>query len=143
VHAKTSLHAVLDAERSWKPPKAVSATDIPVPETVGKACEAQTAPSASKNAVVENSRGHFDPFTLESDLKNDVLRLCSSCGDWLELHQPDCDLPQRLLATCGNCKAWFLVNDDDEWVEITTRSPDGKRRLTRSILCRPVESPPP
>ncbi|MFO0950050.1 MAG: hypothetical protein U0835_02650 [Isosphaeraceae bacterium] len=34
---------------------------------------------------------------------------CPLCGGGLEIHQPDCDLPRRLLATCDDCKAWFVT----------------------------------
>jgi hypothetical protein len=30
----------------------------------------------------------------------------------LSFHQPDPDLPDRLLATCDECKSWFLANND-------------------------------
>ena len=54
---------------------------------------------------------------------------CDVCGGYLDLHQPDCELPNRLLATCGDCKTWYLLDDDEEWVEIPqsmTRSKRGK-----------------
>jgi hypothetical protein len=34
---------------------------------------------------------------------------CPGCGCELVLHQPDEELADRLLATCGDCKAWFLT----------------------------------
>ena len=37
---------------------------------------------------------------------------CPHCECDLTLHQPDPDLPQRLLATCSDCKAWFLTSAD-------------------------------
>src|SRR5262249_49843896 len=33
---------------------------------------------------------------------------CPNCEAELTLHQPDLDLPERILATCADCKAWFL-----------------------------------
>jgi hypothetical protein len=35
---------------------------------------------------------------------------CSKCGLPLETHQPDEDMPERLIATCPECKAWYLVD---------------------------------
>ncbi len=36
--------------------------------------------------------------------------VCRECGSDLDLHQPDTDLPERLLGTCGACKAWYLID---------------------------------
>ena len=35
---------------------------------------------------------------------------CEHCGSLLTLHQPDPELPDRLLATCDECKSWYLSN---------------------------------
>jgi hypothetical protein len=37
---------------------------------------------------------------------------CPRCESSLSMHQPDSDLSDRLLATCDECKAWFLANAD-------------------------------
>jgi hypothetical protein len=34
---------------------------------------------------------------------------CPGCRADLALHQPDADLPDRLIATCRACHAWFLI----------------------------------
>ena len=34
---------------------------------------------------------------------------CLCCGHSLEFHQPDADLPERILATCPECHAWHIV----------------------------------
>lgn len=34
---------------------------------------------------------------------------CLSCRGSLDFHQPDSDLPHRMLATCPACKCWHLV----------------------------------
>ena len=31
------------------------------------------------------------------------------CGGEIQIHQPDFDLPRRLLVTCDDCKAWFVT----------------------------------
>jgi hypothetical protein len=35
---------------------------------------------------------------------------CPRCHCRLQIHQPDPELWDRLLATCGECKSWFLAN---------------------------------
>jgi hypothetical protein len=35
---------------------------------------------------------------------------CPSCGCCLTLHQPDPELADRLLATCDDCKSWYVTN---------------------------------
>jgi hypothetical protein len=37
---------------------------------------------------------------------------CPRCEAGLTLHQPDPELPDRLLATCDECKAWFITRAD-------------------------------
>ena len=34
---------------------------------------------------------------------------CPRCGHELVAHQPDAGCPDRLLATCKGCHAWFLT----------------------------------
>jgi uncharacterized protein YbaR (Trm112 family) len=43
----------------------------------------------------------------------DMLTVCCpQCESPLTLHQPDEELAERLLATCEDCKSWFLANSD-------------------------------
>jgi hypothetical protein len=35
---------------------------------------------------------------------------CLNCSTALTLHQPDLNVPERLLGTCEKCKHWFLVD---------------------------------
>jgi hypothetical protein len=39
---------------------------------------------------------------------------CLNCQKTLDVHQPDADLPYRMLATCPECKRWHLVDCDPE-----------------------------
>ena len=39
-----------------------------------------------------------------------VLTRCQECESTLRLHQPDTELPDRLLGTCDDCKSWFLID---------------------------------
>jgi hypothetical protein len=45
----------------------------------------------------------------------------------MTLHQPDPDLTERLLATCEECKAWYLAIPKGETFQ-TLRLPDGSPR---------------
>jgi hypothetical protein len=35
---------------------------------------------------------------------------CPRCCAILDVHQPDPDLSDRLLGTCAECKAWYLLD---------------------------------
>ncbi len=35
---------------------------------------------------------------------------CSRCKSPLSLHQPDPELTDRLLATCDECKVWYVTD---------------------------------
>jgi hypothetical protein len=35
---------------------------------------------------------------------------CLQCRNPLDIHQPDAELPDRMLATCEACKAWHLLD---------------------------------
>ena len=35
---------------------------------------------------------------------------CLHCSSALSLHQPDLELPGRLLGVCEGCKRWFLID---------------------------------
>ena len=47
---------------------------------------------------------------MMDSLDSRALTHCENCGCELQLHQPDPDLPERLLGTCQECKSWFLVD---------------------------------
>ena len=38
--------------------------------------------------------------------------LCARCQSELESHQPDVELPERLLGTCEGCGTWYLIDAD-------------------------------
>lgn len=42
----------------------------------------------------------------------EVATCCPQCEDFLTLHQLDVELPERLLATCDDCKSWFLTDTE-------------------------------
>ena len=69
----------------------------------------------------KESAGHVCSFMPECSCVKAAPSVCQICGDDLDLHQPDCEMPDRLLGTCGGCKTWYLLNDDQEWVEIPSR----------------------
>lgn len=37
---------------------------------------------------------------------------CLNCETPIEIHQPDSELPERMLGTCENCRTWYLVECD-------------------------------
>ena len=43
-----------------------------------------------------------------------VATCCPNCEAPLTLHQPDLELPDRLLATCDECKSWYLSDSHGE-----------------------------
>jgi uncharacterized protein YbaR (Trm112 family) len=52
-------------------------------------------------------------FAWQNDQQADADMLtvsCPRCENPLTLHQPDEELAERLLATCEDCKSWFLTN---------------------------------
>lgn len=54
---------------------------------------------------------------------------CSQCDCELDLHQPNPATPERLLATCNDCGAWFLVDlqPDDAMARVTHLTPPAAR----------------
>jgi hypothetical protein len=34
---------------------------------------------------------------------------CPDCGGLMELHQPDAEIPDRLLGTCVACRRWVAI----------------------------------
>ena len=58
-------------------------------------------------------------LTTESEDYSKVR--CSVCKTLLVIHQPDEELPRRLLGTCRKCHAWFLISTE---TEVMLRLPD-------------------
>ena len=44
-------------------------------------------------------------------------RLCPTCTNSMDLHQPDTGFPDRMLWTCNHCSTWFLMDIDPEKFE--------------------------
>ena len=63
----------------------------------------------------------LDLIRLTSDPDDPLVFQCTSCHDSLVLHQPDEDLPDRLLGTCQECRTWFLI---DRATEVMVKLPD-------------------
>jgi hypothetical protein len=49
--------------------------------------------------------------------------LCPDCSHPLEIHQPGLGLPTRLLGICVLCRAWLLIDINDQGRTKTTRLP--------------------
>lgn len=40
--------------------------------------------------------------------------VCPHCQSELQFHQPDSELPDRLLAVCEDCHHWYLKQDAED-----------------------------
>lgn len=49
--------------------------------------------------------------TLDRGLDARAVRVCPGCRDQMQLHQPDLDQPDRLLATCPSCQCWYVLDE--------------------------------
>ncbi len=74
-------------------------------------------------------------FIPEPDSTEGDARVCRKCGSDLTLHQPDPEMPERILGTCDECKTWCLFDGDLERVEIAPR------RTSQGEVCIPNPSP--
>lgn len=57
-------------------------------------------------------------WTSPSEADDAVVALdacCPKCEERLALHQPDPELDDRLLGTCGECKTWYLLDGRGEF----------------------------
>ncbi len=70
-----------------------------------------------------NGRHDARPVEIPSHALGE--QCCSRCEGDLDLHQPNPATPERLLATCNDCGAWFLVDmlPDDAMARMTWLSP--------------------
>ena len=60
-------------------------------------------------------------FISEPDSTEGAPLVCRTCWSDLILHQPDPEMPERILGTCDECKTWYLFDGDLECVEIAPR----------------------
>ena len=63
----------------------------------------------------------LEPLSVRCDADSSVEVPCTGCDDLLVIHQPDEGSPNRLLGTCPECQAWFLINVDEK---VMVRLPD-------------------
>lgn len=57
---------------------------------------------------------------------------CLECDTPVEIHQPDSELPERMLCTCEQCQSWYLLEcdaDADEALMILLPDPSLFRGL--------------
>jgi hypothetical protein len=50
-----------------------------------------------------------------------LLLCCPRCENGLTLHQPDPQLADRLLATCEDCKSWYLTDGNGDSLKSVAR----------------------
>jgi len=63
----------------------------------------------------------LDVKRLTYDPADPGIVQCTSCHDSLIMHQPDENVPDRLLGTCPECRTWFLIYSD---TEVMVKLPD-------------------
>lgn len=50
-------------------------------------------------------------FTIDPESEEPLSEIpCPCCTSPLAVHMPDPDLPDRLLATCDDCKSWYVMD---------------------------------
>ena len=60
--------------------------------------------------------------------RNGTRPMCPNCNHPLDLHQPDENAPENLLATCDSCSRWYFLSEvgkqgrDVLLVELPSRS---------------------
>lgn len=69
----------------------------------------------------KKSRDASRLFISEPDSTESDALACRNCGSDLGLHQPDPEMPERILGTCDECKTWYLFVGDLECIEIAPR----------------------
>jgi len=51
------------------------------------------------------------PFEIDESNPDCLAEVCCpQCNDFLAIHEPDCELPDRLLGICGGCGSWFMID---------------------------------
>src|SRR5689334_7442705 len=81
------------------------------------------------------SRNNTRLFLSEPDSVEVVPPVCRACGSDLILHQPDPEMPERLLGTCGGCKSWYLIEGDLECLQVAAGETE------QGEVCLPNSSP--
>jgi hypothetical protein len=73
------------------------------------------------------------------DLDPERSLLCLVCDEELEVHQPDPDCPERMLATCGQCRSWYLVEcDGDSGETLLVGLPDPDQIREADAVAQPA-----
>jgi hypothetical protein len=83
-----------------------------------------TAHEANEEVNVKQALGA--PNGCDGSLSDHLPILCQNCGYALTLHQPDPELPERLLGSCAECKCWYLTNPRGATLTLISR---GTKRL--------------
>jgi hypothetical protein len=71
----------------------------------------------------------FPCFESDRTREEIVEPACLQCGASLVMHQPDPQLPHRLLAVCEVCKEWYV--SDPYGLLMTPIPVEGERRPRR------------
>jgi hypothetical protein len=52
----------------------------------------------------------LDVIKLAVDPSHPTEARCPACQELLTVHQPDVELPDRLLGVCPECRVWLLID---------------------------------
>lgn len=63
----------------------------------------------------------LDVIRLQADGEAPLEIVCTGCQEYMVIHQPDDERPDRLLGTCPSCSAWYLINPA---ADVMVRLPD-------------------
>jgi hypothetical protein len=113
----------------WHPPPFHRVSDFEnvllndVPRLSDEVRKPQQGGLPLKTALALHHRAKFE--------RADLSCCCPRCGCLLTRHQPDPELADRLLATCDDCKSWYLTTNPSG----TALSPI---RRTKARPCRPL-----
>lgn len=62
------------------------------------------------------------PFKIDESNPDCLAEVgCPQCDAYLAIHEPDRELPDRLLGICGGCGSWFMI---DSRAGLMLRLPD-------------------
>ncbi len=80
---------------------------------------------------------HINEWLIaEHDHDEIAAPACPACSGALTLHQPDPQLPETILGTCGDCKTWFLLDPALQSIQVVRKPQD----VAPSIVTHPSGS---
>jgi hypothetical protein len=59
---------------------------------------------------VDKTYTSLDFLRFSAPSERPIQGKCLKCSSELTIHQPDINLPERLLGVCESCKHWYLID---------------------------------